>query len=49
LQPEDGQCAGWEAELGVENLSAQQYKEFLINDDAKGRTFKISLAKQFGW
>ncbi len=48
-KPEDGQFAGWEAELGVDNMFDQQYKEFLINDDAKGRTFKVSLAKQFGW
>jgi hemoglobin/transferrin/lactoferrin receptor protein len=47
--PEDGQFAGWEAELGVDNLFDKQYKEFLVNDDAKGRTFKVSLAKQFGW
>ncbi len=48
-QPQDGQFAGWEAELGVDNLFDRQYKEFLINDDAKGRTFKVSLAKQLGW
>ena len=48
-QPEDGQFAGWEAEVGVDNLFNRQYKEFLVNDDAKGRTFKVSLAKQFGW
>ena len=47
--PEDGQFAGWEAEIGVDNLFDKQYKEFLVNDDAKGRTFKVSLAKQFGW
>lgn len=47
--PEDGQFAGWEAEVGVDNLFDKQYKEFLVNDDAKGRTFKVSLAKQFGW
>ena len=48
-QPEDGRFAGWEAEVGVDNLFDRQYKEFLVNDDAKGRTFKVSLAKQFGW
>ena len=48
-QPEDGQFAGWEAEVGIDNLFDRQYKEFLVNDDAKGRTFKVSLAKQFGW
>jgi hemoglobin/transferrin/lactoferrin receptor protein len=48
-KPQDGQFAGWEAEAGVDNLFDRQYKEFLMNDDAKGRTFKVSLAKQFGW
>ncbi len=47
--PEDGQFAGWEAEVGVDNVFNTQYKEFLMNDPAKGRTFKLSLAKQFGW
>ncbi|MCT7375293.1 TonB-dependent receptor domain-containing protein [Chelativorans salis] len=48
-KPDDGQFAGWEAELGVDNIFDKQYKEFLHNDPAKGRTFKVSLAKQFGW
>lgn len=48
-KPQDGQLAGWEANLGVDNLFNRQYKEFLMNDDAKGRTFKISLSKQLGW
>lgn len=47
--PKEGQLAGWEAHLGVDNIFNKQYKEFLMNDDAKGRTFKISLSKQFGW
>lgn len=47
--PQDGQLAGWEANLGVDNLFDRHYKEFLVNDDAKGRTFKVSLSKQFGW
>jgi hemoglobin/transferrin/lactoferrin receptor protein len=47
--PSEGQFLGWQADLGVENIFDRQYKEFLMNDDAKGRTFKISLAKQFGW
>ena len=48
-KPQDGQLAGWEANFGVDNIFNQQYKEFLMNDDAKGRTFKVSLSKQFGW
>ncbi|WEX11463.1 TonB-dependent hemoglobin/transferrin/lactoferrin family receptor [Chelativorans sp. AA-79] len=47
--PQEGRFAGWEANLGVENVFDTQYKEFLHNDAAKGRTFKVSLAKQFGW
>ncbi|WP_210183542.1 TonB-dependent hemoglobin/transferrin/lactoferrin family receptor [Hoeflea olei] len=48
-KPQDGQFKGWEAQLGVDNLFDENYKEFLNNDYAKGRTFKISLAKKFGW
>ncbi len=47
--PDEGRFAGWEAHLGIDNFFNRQYKEFLMNDDAKGRTFKISLSKQFGW
>lgn len=47
--PQDGQFAGWQADFGVENLFDEQYKEFLHNDPARGRTFKVSLSKQFGW
>ena len=48
-KPQDGQLAGWEANFGVDNVFNKQYKEFLVNDDAKGRTFKVSLSKQIGW
>lgn len=48
-KPEDGPMKGWEANFGVDNIFNEQYKEFLQNDDAKGRTFKIALTKQFGW
>jgi len=48
-KPQEGQLKGWEAQLGVDNLFNTQYKEFLQNDSAKGRTFKVSLSKQFGW
>lgn len=48
-KPEEGELAGWEAQFAVENVFNRQYKEFLHNDSARGRTFKVSLAKQFGW
>ncbi|WP_265517978.1 TonB-dependent hemoglobin/transferrin/lactoferrin family receptor [Nitratireductor luteus] len=48
-KPGEGQFAGWVAQFGVDNVFNQQYKEFLHNEPAKGRTFKVSLSKQFGW
>ncbi len=48
-KPQDGQLRGWEVTGGIDNIFNSQYKEFLHNDAGKGRTFKVSLAKQFGW
>jgi hemoglobin/transferrin/lactoferrin receptor protein len=48
-KPEDGPMLGWEANFGVDNIFDRQYKEFLQNDAARGRTFKLALTKQFGW
>ncbi|MDP2118636.1 MAG: TonB-dependent hemoglobin/transferrin/lactoferrin family receptor [Hoeflea sp.] len=47
--PKDGQFAGWEAQFGVDNVFDKNHKEFLNNDYSKGRTFKVSLARKFGW
>ncbi|MEL7428554.1 MAG: TonB-dependent receptor [Pseudomonadota bacterium] len=47
--PEDGQYEGWEARFSVENIFDTEYKEFLYNDAAKGRNFKLTLAKSIGW
>jgi hemoglobin/transferrin/lactoferrin receptor protein len=47
--PKEGQLAGWEAQVGVDNVFDKNYKEFLNNDFAKGRTFKVSLSRKFGW
>lgn len=48
-KPQDNQFRGWEVSAGVDNIFNRQYKEFLHNEPAKGRTFKVSLSKQFGW
>ena len=48
-KPQEGSFKGWEAQLGVDNVFNAQYKEFLNNDFAMGRTYKVSLSKQFGW
>ncbi|APH71828.1 TonB-dependent receptor domain-containing protein [Aquibium oceanicum] len=47
--PQEGQFSGWEVQAGVDNLFDEDFKEFLNNDRAMGRTFKISLSKQIGW
>jgi hemoglobin/transferrin/lactoferrin receptor protein len=47
--PEDSNLRGWRADVGVDNIFNTQYKEFLKNEPAKGRTFKVSLSKQIGW
>ncbi|MGB3501510.1 MAG: TonB-dependent receptor [Mesorhizobium sp.] len=48
-KPVEGPLLGWEGNFGVDNIFDKQYKEFLQNDVSKGRTFKLSLTKQFGW
>ncbi|MBD0416395.1 TonB-dependent receptor domain-containing protein [Oryzicola mucosus] len=48
-KPEEGQFLGWEGRFGIDNIFDRQYKEFLQNDVAKGRTFKLTLAKQLDW
>ncbi|MCO6185246.1 TonB-dependent hemoglobin/transferrin/lactoferrin family receptor [Rhizobium sp. L1K21] len=47
--PSQGQMKGWQAQFGIDNVFNQNYKEFLNNDYSKGRTFKVSLSKKFGW
>ena len=47
--PKEGNLKGWDAQFRVDNIFNQQYQEFLSGTPAKGRTFKISLAKSFGY
>ncbi|MAW88800.1 MAG: TonB-dependent receptor [Phyllobacteriaceae bacterium] len=47
--PQEGRWAGLEAHFAVENIFNEQYKEFLSNDLARGRTFKVALTRKFGW
>lgn len=46
-KPEEGNFKGWEARFGVDNIFDTEYKEFLFNDAAKGRNFKLTLARSF--
>ncbi|TKT79129.1 TonB-dependent receptor [Aquamicrobium sp. LC103] len=47
--PQEGRFRGWEVIGGVDNIFDTQYKEFLHNEASKGRTFKITLSKQFDY
>lgn len=48
-KPQDGPMAGFEAIFGVDNVFNEDYRDNQSNDRSRGRTFKISLAKQFDY
>ncbi|MGO1120756.1 TonB-dependent receptor domain-containing protein [Rhodovibrionaceae bacterium A322] len=46
-KPDDGVLRGAEFRFGIDNLFNKQYQEHLAGDPGKGRTFKLTLVKQF--
>ena len=48
-KPEAGQFKGLEAQFSVENIFDTDYRENLSMDRSKGRTFKVTLARQFDY
>lgn len=46
-KPEDNWLKDGELRFGIENVLNKQYREHLSSDFAKGRTFKVTMAKQF--
>ncbi|KKC32459.1 hypothetical protein WH91_14315 [Devosia psychrophila] len=48
-KPEQGQFKGLEAQFSIENIFDTDYRENLSMDRSKGRTFKLTLAKQFDY
>lgn len=46
-KPDSGHLEGAEFRFGVENLFDKRYREHLAGDPAKGRTLKLTVAKQF--
>jgi hemoglobin/transferrin/lactoferrin receptor protein len=48
-KPDTGPLAGTEVQLGIDNLFNADYRQNLLADRSSGRTFKVTLAKQFGW
>jgi len=47
--PQEGRFKGWEAQFAVNNVFNEYYRDALALDYAKGRTFKLTLAKQLDW
>jgi hemoglobin/transferrin/lactoferrin receptor protein len=48
-KPEHGALAGTEAQFSIENVFDADYRENLSTDRSTGRTFKLTLAKQFDY
>ena len=46
-KPQDGALEGTEMRFGVENLFDREYRQHLSENNAPGRTFKVTLAKTF--
>lgn len=46
-KPQEGKLVNWEMQAGLDNVFDTNYKEFLSGSNAKGRTFKLSLSKEF--
>jgi len=47
-KPDEGMFRDFEASLRVDNIFNEDYREYLSGTPAKGRTFKVTLARQFG-
>ena len=45
--PQDGILEGTEVRFGIENLFDREYRTQLSTNNAPGRNFKLSLAKNF--
>lgn len=48
-KPDYGALAGTEVLFGVDNVFNADFRENLSTDRSTGRTFKVTLAKQFDW
>ncbi len=46
-KPQEGPLAGIEGQFSIENIFNADYRENLSMDRSRGRTFKLTLAKQF--
>ncbi|UUX49014.1 TonB-dependent receptor [Nisaea acidiphila] len=46
-KPSEGMLQGSEVRFGIENVLDKTYREHLSGDNGNGRTFRLTLAKQF--
>ncbi|MBO6519747.1 MAG: TonB-dependent receptor [Rhodospirillales bacterium] len=46
-KPDDGWFQDGEVRFGIENVTDKVYREHLYNNNSAGRTFKLTVAKQF--
>jgi hemoglobin/transferrin/lactoferrin receptor protein len=48
-KPDYGVLEGTQLQASVENIFNANYRDNLSNSDSKGRTFKLTLSKQFDY
>lgn len=48
-KPDTGPLAGTELQLGIDNVFNADFRQNLSVDRSTGRTFKVTMAKQFDW
>lgn len=48
-KPREGILGGYELRASVENIFDKDYQNNLAGDPARGRTFKLTMNKQFSW
>ncbi len=48
-RPQSGQLEGWQVIASANNIFNEYYIENTALDYSKGRSFKLTLSKQFGW
>ncbi|WP_290690937.1 MULTISPECIES: TonB-dependent receptor domain-containing protein [unclassified Haematobacter] len=48
-KPDTGALAGFTVDFAVDNVFDEDYRNNLYQDNGRGRTFKLSMTKQFDW
>lgn len=48
-KPEDGALAGFSVDFAIDNVFDEEFRNNLYQDNGRGRSFKLSMTKQFDW